>query len=489
MTLLHPAALLTAAESRIAEEAAIASGISAELLMENAGRAAVDLIAQEYRPCAVFVVCGTGNNGGDGFVIARLLKERGWNVMLTVVGDTGKLRDAAKSAKDKWNMCGGATRTFATDLIAENQLIIDALFGIGLSRNIEDAEREAVHAINASGLPVVSVDIASGVNADSGAVMGVAVRATHTVSFVRPKPGHILLPGKAHTGQLHVYDIGVEGTSIAPKTFLNAPILWRRYFPSPSPESHKYTRGHALVIGGGMQTTGAARLAAIAALRAGAGLVSVGSKEEALPIYAMTLTSVMARLVDTAPQLTGLLDDARITAVLIGPGGGVNENTREQVLHILQHKKPVVIDADAISVFKLSPNSLFSAITSPAILTPHEGEFDRLFTLKGTRVERARAAAKTSGAVVVLKGNDTVIAAPDGRAAINANAPAWLATAGSGDVLSGLITGLLAQGMEAFEAACAAVWMHGDAGNHFGPGLIAEDLPGMIPAVLKTLYG
>lgn len=485
---LHPAALLTADDCRTADEATIKSGTPGETLMENAGKAVVDLILQEYRPCPVLVVCGTGNNGGDGFVVARTLKERNWQVTLAIAGNADDIQGDAKKARDKWNMSGGATRTFVPDLLKESQLVVDAIFGTGLDRNVEGAAKSAIEAINASTQPVVAIDIASGIHSDTGAVMGTAIHAAHTVTFVRAKLGHVILPGKAHMGRLHVYDIGISGSTLKPDFFLNAPVFWKHSFPTVAPESHKYTRGHTIVVGGGITTTGAARLASVSALRIGSGLVSVACTQAAQPMYAMTLTSVMTKTCNNNAQLQTLLEDKHVTAALIGPGCGVSEMTREQVLLMLGTKKPCVIDADALSVFQKNPKSLFDAIEGPTVLTPHEGEFERLFNVKGARPKRALEAARQSGAVIVLKGNDTVIATPGGRLAVNANAPVWLATAGTGDVLSGLIAGLMAQGMPAFDAACAATWIHGESATHFGPGLIAEDLPACIPSVLKRLY-
>jgi ADP-dependent NAD(P)H-hydrate dehydratase / NAD(P)H-hydrate epimerase len=486
--MLHPLALLTAEESKTADKAAIESGTSSETLMENAGKALVALITQEYQPTPILIVCGTGNNGGDGFVAARLLKEQHWQVTLVVVGDEKTIEGDAKAAKAKWNMAGGAVRAFSADLLRNSELVVDAIFGAGLDRDIEGATKEAINAINGAGRPIISVDIASGIKADSGAVLGVAIRATHTVSFVRPKPGHVLLPGKAHTGQLSVYDIGVSGDTTAPTHFLNGQALWKKTYPFPTAQSHKYTRGHSIIVGGPMQSTGAARLAAMSALRAGSGLVSIASSQDALPIYAMTMTAVMIKTADSNAQLSALIDDARITATLIGPGCGVSEKLREQTLLLLATKKPCVIDADALTAFEHNTSSLFSAISGAVVLTPHEGEFVRIFSGNGDRVQRVREAAKQSKAIVVLKGNDTIIAAPDGRVAINANAPTWLATAGSGDCLAGIITGLLAQGMPVFEAACCGVWLHAEAANHFGPGLIAEDLPAALPHAIRQLF-
>lgn len=486
--MLHPVALLTAEESRNADKAAIAASTPSDTLMENAGKAIVDLIVQEYKPCKVLIVCGTGNNGGDGFVTARLLKEKGWDVSLVSVGNIDDIVGDAKAAKDKWNMAGGATRTFNKDLLKDAALVVDAMFGTGLARDVEGAAKDAIVAINESKLPVVAIDIPSGISTDTGAIMGAAITAANTVTFVRPKPGHVLLPGKAHTGQLHVYDIGITGDKVKPKLFLNAPALWQHLMPFPNPDSNKYSRGHTVVVGGGMSSTGASRLAAMAALRSGSGLVSVASSQDALPIYAMTLTAVMTKLADTSAQLATLLEDSRISALLIGPGCGVTERTREHTLQILKTNKACVIDADALTIFQFNTKPLFDAIGGPTVLTPHEGEFERLFSTKGVKTERAKEAAKQSGAVIVLKGNDTVIASPDGRVSINANAPVWLATAGSGDVLAGIIAGLMGQGMPAYEAACAGAWIQGEVANRFGPGLIAEDLHTTMPAVLKTLY-
>ncbi len=462
--MLHPAALLTAEESRQADSAAIASGTPANALMENAASAVAGLIGEIYPPRPCLVVCGGGNNGGDGVIVARILQERGWPVEQTTI------------------------ENFQPSLLQGKGLVVDALFGTGLNKNIEGAAEKAVAAINGHGAPVVAIDIASGVNATTGEIMGVAIRATHTVTFVRPKLGHVLLPGKGYTGTLHVFDIGISGEAVAARHFLNVPALWKSVFPIPNFESHKYTRGHAIVIGGGISSTGAARLAAVSALRAGAGLVSVACAPEALPVYAGALTAVMTKPCKNVSELDALLDDDRVSALLIGPGNGASETTRAQVLHVLSKKKSCVIDADAISSFKGHAKELFSAIEGTAVLTPHEGEFSRLFSIKGDKAARAREAAAKSNAVIILKGNDTVIAAPDGRVAVNAIAPVWLATAGSGDVLAGIVTGLLAQHMPPFEAACAAVWMHSRAAIAFGPGLIAEDLPDYIPSVLKELY-
>lgn len=462
--MLHPAALFTADNAREADRATIAAGTPAARLMENAASAVAGLIGESYAVQPCLVVCGPGNNGGDGVLVAKLLKERGWPVEETTI------------------------KEFKPHLLNDKTLIVDAIFGTGLDRNIEGDAKKAIDAINARGVPVVAIDIASGVHATTGAIMGTAIRATHTVTFVRPKLGQVLLPGKAHTGTLHVFDIGISGDAVEATHFLNIPSLWKPAFPIPNFDSHKYTRGHAIVIGGGLSSTGAARLAALAALRAGSGLVSVACSPETLTVYASALTAVMTKPCKNVSELDALLADKRTTTVLIGPGNGVGDTTRKQVFHILSHKKPCVLDADALTSFEDQPKALFAAIDSPVVLTPHEGEFGRLFSIEGDKVTRARKAATQSGAIVIYKGNDTVIAAPDGRIAVNANAPAGLATAGSGDVLAGIVTGLLAQHMPPFDAACTAVWMHSRAAILAGAGLISEDLPNAMPAVMNELY-
>jgi hydroxyethylthiazole kinase-like uncharacterized protein yjeF len=348
---------------------------------------------------------------------------------------------------------------------------------------------------------VIAVDLPSGVNGASGAVMGTAVRATHTVTFFRRKPGHLLLPGRLHCGPVEVADIGIPDTvleSLRSKVFANAPALWLDHIPVPQPCGHKYRRGHAVAVSGDHSHTGAARLAARGALRAGAGLVTIASPRDALAINAASNLAVMVREVDGAEALADWLADPRLNAIVLGPGGGVGPPMRDMVLAALLGERAVVLDADALTSFADAPEALFSAIKSrgpsPTVLTPHEGEFARLFnrvvqaTGISSKCERAEAAAEASGAIVLLKGSDTVVASPRGRTSITENAPPWLATAGSGDVLAGFITGLLAQGMPGFEAASAATWLHGEAGSEAGPGLIAEDLPEALRAVYRRLY-
>jgi len=492
--------LLTTAEMADADRLAIAGGIAGSELMESAGRAVAEAVAERHPSGRrILVVAGPGNNGGDGFVAARLLAERGARVEVMLLGDVGRLKGDAALAAKKWT---GPVAAAEPRALAGAEVVIDALFGAGLDRPVQGTARALIEAINAGNAPVYAVDLPSGINGTSGSALGVAVKATHTVTFFRKKPGHLLLPGRLHCGTVAVADIGIPAAvlgKIAPKTFENVPLLWRRDFPRPRLDGHKYNRGHAVVVSGPLWSTGAARLAARGALRAGAGLVTIASPRDALAVNAAASLAVMVRPVDGAAELAKFLSDRRLNAVAIGPGVGVGEATCERVLAALSGERAVVLDADAMTSFAADPQRLAKALQARSaqatILTPHEGEFSRYFGALDDKIqalsklERARSAAKLVDAVVVLKGADTVVAAPDGRAAISANAPAYLATAGAGDVLTGMATGLLAQGMPAFAAAAAAVWLHGEAAAAFGPGLIAEDLPEMLPRVYRALLG
>ncbi len=485
-------AVLSVAEMYRADTAAAEHGVPGAALMENAGRAIAETVRAHHQPCPVVVLCGPGNNGGDGFVAARHLAAAGWSVRLALLGARDRLSGDAAHHAGLWDGAVEALDESAiSSLLGGAGLVIDALFGAGLSRPLEGAARAAVEAVNADRLPVAAVDVPSGVSGDSGALVGeVAVRAALTVTFSRKKPGHLLLPGRLLCGEVVVADIGIPETvltGIAPQTFENGPALWSARYPWRRPDSHKYHFGHALILGGAV-VTGAGRLAARAALRVGAGLVTVACTRETLPIYALSAPSVITAPVETEADYQALLADRRKNAVLLGPGNGVGAQTRGRALAALGAGKAVVLDADALTSFEARPSGLFEAIEGDCVLTPHEGEFGRLFADRdGDKLARARAAAALSGAVVLLKGADSVIAAPDGRAAINANAPPELATAGTGDVLAGLIVGLLAQGLTSFDAACAAAWLHGETGAALGPGLIAEDLPEALPEVLRRL--
>jgi NAD(P)H-hydrate epimerase len=468
-----------------ADRAAVAAGTPGSLLMQNAGDAVVTEIVRRWSTRPVSVLCGPGNNGGDGFVVADGLAELGWPVRVALLGTREDLRGDARAAAMRWR---GGIEALDAGAIDGAALIVDALFGSGLNRPLDSRVTAVLGAAVQRGLPLVAVDVPSGVMGDSG-VNGGAVPATCTVTFARKKPGHVLLPGRDLCGEVVVADIGIPTAvidSLQIDAWENDPALWRAQLPRMNSSANKYTRGHALVCGG-YPMMGAARMAARAAARVGAGLTTIAVPEVSFPMYAASLTSIMVRPIKHGGDLTRLLSDARFTACLIGPGAGVDDATFDAAREILACARPVVLDADAITVFASRAAELAQAIRGPCVMTPHDGEFARVFHTLGDKLSRARAAARQSGAIMVLKGADTVIAAPDGRAIVNTNAPANLATAGSGDVLSGLILGLLAQGMDAFMAAAAGVWMHGAAAADFGPGLLAEDLPDLLPAVLRRL--
>lgn len=474
-------ALLTPAEMAAVDRASVAAGVPENVLMEHAGKAVADEICRRWtKPRSVVVLCGPGNNGGDGFVAARHLAAAGWPVRLGLLGERGKLKGAAAHQAGLWR---GKTEPASPALLNGAELVIVALFGAGLARPITGDAAQLINAVNASRLPVVAIDVPSGLDGATGAVLGTAPNATLTVTFFRKKPGHLLMPGRALCGDIVVADIGTPPNVLTEAmTFENGPALWLDAFPWPKLEGHKYARGHVL-IAGGAKMTGATRLGARAAARVGAGLVTLAAPRAAWPVYAASLQGTIV----VPDAFASLLRDERRNAMLIGPGAGTNDTTRRNVLAALKTKRAVVIDADALTVFAGKTKTLFAAIKGQTVLTPHEGEFARLFKLAGDKLARARAAAKQSGATILLKGPDTVVASPDGRAAINANAPPDLATAGSGDVLSGMVVGLLAQGMDSFRAANAAAWLHGAAAREFGPGLVAEDIIECLPTVLRRL--
>ena len=482
-----PIELLSVAEMYAADRAAMVRGISGDRLMESAGRAVVDEIRRRWADRFTVVLCGPGNNGGDGFVVARLLADAGWKVRVALLGARENLSGDARLNADRWT---GDIEPLDHSALRGCELVVDALFGAGLSRPLDGVALDIVRRVNVLKAPCVSIDMPSGVHGDSGLVLSQAVTADLTVTFFRLKPGHLLLPGRARAGETVVADIGIPAdvlTDITAVLSVNEPPLWEANFPWPRLEDHKYTRGHVL-IAGGVAMSGAARLAVRAARRIGAGLVSVASGPEALPIYAADAPGVLTLPYTTADEFADLLRDQRKNAVLIGPGSGVNRTTHDIVLHAARQGRSLVLDADALSAFSDDPSVLFDELHGlPCVLTPHQGEFSRLFRLTGDKLTRVREAARLSQAVVLLKGADTVIAAPDGRAAINRNAPPTLATAGAGDVLAGMIVGLMAQKMPTFEAACAACWLHGASAAAFGDGLIAEDVVDNIPAALSQL--
>lgn len=501
-----PVELLDPAEMAEADRIAGAA-LTGAALMQRAGaavaQAALRLLDERGDRHAV-VLCGPGNNGGDGYVAARFLEDAGCRVIVAALGDPAKLHGDAAGAFGRWD---GPTISLADAPIERADLVIDALFGAGLARDLDGAARTTVERINAwtraTRRPVLAVDVPSGVDGATGQIRGAAIRATDTITFFRLKPGHILMPARINCGAVELVDIGIERRvldAINPQTYLNVPPLWRSAFPVPTLEGHKYGRGHALIVSGPIAQTGAARLCARGALRAGAGLVTVATPTEALSVHAAALTAIMTRVADTPGELSEVLADPRKNVVAMGPGLGVGESTRALVEAAMKPsasgapRRHIVLDADALTSFAEEPRLLFDAIAKSGhavVLTPHDGEFAKLFgtslVISQSKPQRTREAARTSGAVVVLKGPDTVVAHPDGRAAIAASEAPWLATAGSGDVLGGIIAGLLAQAMPSFEAAAAGVWMHAEAARRYGPGLISEDIPELLPSVVSDI--
>ena len=489
----HDLALLTTEQMYRADSLAIAGGTPGAVLMEAAGAAVAAAVMDGRAPGPVLVLCGPGNNGGDGFVAARHLASAGWPVRLALMGGVDKLQGDAAGAAAAWT---GPVEPLEAVTPDAGQVVVDALFGAGLVRPLGGKAAELARQVNGLGLPVIAVDVPSGLPGDGAAPLdGLAFRARKTVTFFRKKPAHLLVPARDICGEVILADIGIPAAVLAeigPQLFGNGPALWLAGYPWRQAASHKYDFGHLLVAGGGTMT-GAAQLACRAGLRIGAGLVSVACDAASLPIYAVSNPGVITLDLPSPADFAVALEDPRRNAVLVGPGNGVTPETRKRAEFAVAAGKKVVLDADALSAFQEDTAELWRLIGQGAagevVLTPHDGEFKRLFPdISGNRLERARAAAQRSGAALVLKGADTVVAAPDGRAAINAMAPPWLATGGTGDVLAGMIGGLLAQGMEAFGAAAAAVWLHGRTACELGPGLIAEDLPDALPMVLSELF-
>ena len=495
--------LLTPTEMGAADRAAIVGGTPGIALMERAGLAVADAAARLARSRGrIVVLCGPGGNGGDGFVAGRLLAERGYPVELGLLGPRGALRGDPALAASRY---AGPVRAASDIDPAVAACVIDALFGAGLARDIDGEARAIIERINGFARkrgPVLAVDVPSGMDGDSGKIRGVAVEASATVTFFRLKPGHLLQPGRSLCGPIRLADIGIPASvlpQIAPQAFVNGPEIWRNALPRPDARAHKYSRGAALILSGPAHQTGAARLTARAALRAGAGIVTLASPPDAVSVNAAHLTAVMVAPFSGVQGFEALLEDDRRRAVALGPGAGIGPDLRRLATAALTRpasRRTIVLDADALTSFAGEAERLAVLISRgghAVVMTPHEGEFARLFgnaagVARGDdKLRRARAAARLTGAIVILKGPDTVVAAPDGRAAIGWDLPPNLATAGSGDVLTGLVAGLAAQGMPAFEAGAAAVWLHGACARAFGPGLIAEDLPEALPSVLRNL--
>lgn len=476
--------LLTPAEMAAADVAAAESGIDSFALMARAS-AAVAASFLHFYPGAVraVILCGPGNNGGDGYVAAGCLERTGVDVAVFHFGDPEGLKGDAARARQEW---GGSSRPLAEYEPRKGDIVIDAIFGAGLSRDVGQVVADAIRKVAEASLQVLAIDLPSGIDGHTGAILGAAFKADRTVTFMTRKPGHLLLPGREYSGSVEVYDIGIPARIIRSKAVdrlaENRPEQWIGSLLRPEQEMHKYKRGHLAVFSGDAGKTGAARMSAMAGLKAGAGLVTIASPADALAENAGHLTAIMLHEVNDAAGLDLWLEDNRLQTFVLGPGFGASDKARRFVAAL--RDRHLVLDADGISSFRDNPDELFALFAGGVprlVLTPHEGEFGRLFpdiaedeTLG--KVEKARAAAKRANAAIIYKGADTVIASPDGRALINTNAPVWLATAGSGDVLAGIVGAMMAQGAPAFEAAAAGVYLHGEAGMRAGKGLTAEDL-------------
>jgi hydroxyethylthiazole kinase-like uncharacterized protein yjeF len=485
--------ILSTHQMKLAEKAACTGKTNSFTLMQRAGKAVAEEIISRYSKQPVLVLCGTGNNGGDGFIVASTLKKKNWDVTLACAADTHDLQGDASRAADTWR---DDIVSFEDLEIPEDGLIVDAVFGTGLSRPVEGQIYETLISLRETECPIIAVDVPSGMNADTGECQDCTPQAEITITFGWKKPGHLLLPGRQAAGEIIVADIGIDPEllpSIGPFMHENSNELsWgAEDFDKPI-YAHKYHHGHVVVLGG-RTMTGAASLAASAALRMGAGLVTVVAPADTAIIHQLQNPSLIVEPIGELARFKEHIKDPRRNAVLLGCGAGLDNigALKKIVFDSVQAtpQKICVLDADALSVFEGDTKVLMSVLGDHCILTPHEGEFARLFPdLKGSKPERAFAAAKRSGAVIVLKGADTVIASPDARLVINSNGSGWLATAGTGDVLAGMIVGLAARGLlDPFDVACAAVWMHGRASELAGVGMISSDLAGHIPAVWAEL--
>ncbi|MDX1950377.1 MAG: NAD(P)H-hydrate dehydratase [Rickettsiales bacterium] len=494
--------IFSAENTKKADSEAERFGISNFTLMCNAGEKSADLVDKilDYKKKgdAVYILCGVGNNGGDGYITARILKERGYDIRLSNIGDLRKVSELTLQAMDFAVSSGIEIEEFDEDYLEQADLIIDAIFGIGLKRDITGDIAEIIEKINyaknsqKNKFLVFSLDVPSGVCSNTGEVRNIAIQADYTISYQTPKIGCYLLPAKNYVGKIEVADIGIPDeafSEIYNPYFINSTDLWLDKFPFPKLESHKYHKGHIVIDGGEEDFTGASRMASIASMRVGAGLATICADEKSLPIYATSMLSVMVKRLKEIEDLEKYIKLKKVNSAVLGCGSGFDILAPLRVYHCLEEKLACVIDADVFSIFQEKPKEFIKALkkNKKSVLTPHEGEFKRVFNVDGSKIERASKAAKLCDNVIVLKGNDTIIASPDGRIAVNNNAPTWLATAGSGDVLAGIIGGLLAQNMPSFEAACAGVWIHSECANILGQGLISEDLIDAIPLVLQSL--
>ena len=486
--------LLRSRQCAALDRAALAEGVSVSELMENAGFAVAQVVRHYFRPRPVLVLCGPGNNGGDGFVAARFLRRHGWPVRLAASCGVSALRGAAGAKARLWGLesIWSLHRHSPAWLCHRSGLVIDALFGAGLRSPMDGRIGEVLSFVEARGLPVVAVDLPSGLHGDSGQVLGEhCMRARHTVTFSCRKPGHLLNPGRRLCGRVHVRDIGIPDgamSAIVPDVYENDPSLWGHLLRKRDLESHKHLFGH-VSIAVGRERAGAAVLAAHAAYKAGAGVVALAPPcPDTASACIGALPSAVVRTARNGSEFARLQGPKR-SVFLIGPGHGGGEHTRSFVRAASACKVPLVLDADALTCWE-DPQDLFSLLHSDCLLTPHGGEFSRLFRhFRSDNLSTTLQAAMLSGAVVLRKGSDSVIAASDGRAMVSTHASPDLSVAGSGDVLAGIAAALMAQGLDAFAAGAAAAWIHGDASMQLGRGLLAQDLFCAIPTSMARASG
>ena len=483
----HLECVLTNQEMQEVDRLTITRGTPGICLMKNAGRVIADWIQRHWLKRPVVILCGPGNNGGDGVMVAYHLQRLGWQEVTLLA--LSEFQGDARLAFMMWagQAPSPATPETLSRALAPHSIVVDALFGTGLKRPLEGQTRQLVESLSATSHPVIAIDIPSGIDGNTGTVMGTAIRADFTLTFLRKKPGHVVLPGRAYCGEVFVCEIGLDSSTleiIRPQMVENTPRLWFDHLPQPDPSSHKYTRGHAVVLGGS-QMTGAARLATHACQRIGTGMVTLACTSDREELYRSVMISPIVEVISDRESFSQLLAKRYRSGILIGPGSGVSPLIAELIVSALETRLPCVLDADALTLLSHTPLPLHPLV----ILTPHEREFSRLFPALSTlpRLQKVQQAAALWQCVVVLKGNDTLIASPEGALAITTNGCPYLASAGTGDVLAGLITGLLAQGMPPFQSACAATWIHNSAAHHLNAGLIADDLPQAIPSVLQTL--
>ena len=457
--------------------------------MKNAGKQVFDLIKKNFKKKQpIIVLCGPGNNGGDGFIIAKHLIDHGHKTKVYALLNKKSYKGDAFKALNEY---GEKIKKISSFRIKKNALIVDAIFGIGLSRNIKGKLKKIFNQINKSNNSVVSVDIPSGICSNTGEILGSAIKADFTITFHRKKIGHILGLGKKFSGKIKVVDIGFSQKKMNTQCLKNSPNLWIRYFPWKKTSDHKYSRGRAVVYGGQKEFTGAAILSAQAALKTGTGSVKIICSKNTLQIYSIKFPSVLKTEINNICQLEYFLKKEKITSILIGPGSGSNKKIKQITKLILRKVKYVVLDADALTCFKEDLKSLYSLLDKNKIITPHLGEFHKIFPRINKNlnsIDKALNAVKLIKSNIVLKGSTTIIASYNKKIVINDHSSSELAVIGSGDVLSGIIVSLIGQKkMNPFLAGCAATWLHGDIAKNYGKGLIAEDIVRGIPAALKRL--